>query len=93
MDEVLPPLSLDYAILAFLDSEPMSGYELKEFFDQSIPHFCSASQSYLYCSLSKMENAGRISHDAVEQDGKPDRKVYELTAEGQAALHDWLAGP
>ena len=32
-------MSLDFAILGFLCSRPMTGYELKKIFDTSVNHF------------------------------------------------------
>jgi DNA-binding PadR family transcriptional regulator len=86
-------MSLNYAILSFLNFAPMSGYDLKKYFDDSIHHFWSATQSHIYRSLNQMEDEGWITHESVEQEGRPDRKVYSITPLGQQNLHTWLTTP
>ncbi len=86
-------MSLDHAILSFLDFAPMSGYDLKKLFDESIRHFWSATQSHIYRSLNQMEADGWIGYETVEQDGRPDRKVYSITPLGRENLHAWLTTP
>ena len=38
-------MSLEYAILGFLNYHPYTGYDLKKIFDTSIRHFWPADQS------------------------------------------------
>ena len=54
-------MSLDHAILGFLALEPMSGYDLKRVFDQSVQHFWPATQSQIYRSLGKMADQAGLS--------------------------------
>ena len=86
-------MSLDYAILSFLHFSPMSGYDLKKFFDDSINHFWSTTQSHIYRALGQMETRGWITHEIFEQDGRPNRKVYSITPLGSQHLHTWLTTP
>ena len=86
-------MSLSHAILGFLSYQPMSGYDLKKVFDESIQHFWSATQSHIYKELDGLEERDLVALRAIEQEGKPDRKEFSLTAEGRAALFEWLAAP
>lgn len=86
-------MSLDYAILGFLNYHPYSGYDLKKVLDVSVRHFWSADQSQIYRTLSRLTSQGRVEMEIIEQDDRPDRKVYHITSTGHAALVDWLAGP
>lgn len=86
-------MSLDYAILGFLNYHPYSGYDLKKVLDVSVRHFWSADQSQIYRTLARLTAQGKVNMEMVEQDDRPDRKVYHITAAGQAALLEWLAGP
>ena len=45
-------MSLDHAILGFLNYKPLSGYDLKKVFDSSVRHFWYADQSQIYRTLS-----------------------------------------
>jgi PadR family transcriptional regulator AphA len=86
-------MPLEHAILAFLTYHPMTGYDLKKFFDQSVAHFWSATQSHIYKSLEELENKGWAEAKIIPQEGKPNRKEYQITEEGRSELHRWLTTP
>ena len=86
-------MSLEHAILGFLTYRPMSGYDLKKLFDESVRHFWPATQSQIYRTLGRMAADGWTHVEMVEQEGRPDRKVYHITDEGQAELRHWLLTP
>jgi PadR family transcriptional regulator, regulatory protein AphA len=86
-------MPLEHAILAFLEFKPMSGYDLKKFFDVSVAHFWSATQSHIYKSLEGLEKKGWAKPQVIQQEGKPNRKEYQLTDEGRAELRRWLVTP
>ncbi|HID54863.1 MAG TPA: PadR family transcriptional regulator [Anaerolineae bacterium] len=86
-------MSLQYALLGFLNYQPMTGYELKQTMDVSTSNFWHAKQSQIYTTLKKMEGAGLVISQVEAQDGRPDRRVYEITDYGRAQLHTWLAEP
>ena len=86
-------MPLAHAILGFLDYKPMSGYDLKKFFDQSVAHFWSATQSHIYKSLENLEQEGMVASQVIRQEGKPNRKQYEITDAGRAELHRWVSTP
>ena len=70
-------MPLEHAILAFIEFEPMSGYDLKKFFDVS----------------DGLEKKGWAEARVIQQEGKPNRKEYHLTDAGRAELHRWLVTP
>lgn len=86
-------MPLEHAILAFIEFEPMSGYDLKKFFDVSVAHFWSATQSHIYKSLEGLEKKGWAEAHTIQQEGKPNRKVYQITDEGRTELRRWLVTP
>jgi len=86
-------MPLAHAILGGLDYQPMSGYDLKKFFDQSISHFWSATQSHIYKALESLEKDGMVESQVLQQEGKPNRKQYQITDEGRAELHRWVSTP
>lgn len=86
-------MSLEHAIMGFLSYRSMSGYDLKSIFDISVRHFWPADQSQIYRTLSRLAERGWANIEVVEQDDRPDRKVYHLTKEGRGELHRWLAEP
>jgi DNA-binding PadR family transcriptional regulator len=86
-------VSLPHAILGFLDYQPMSGYDLKKFFDQSVAHFWSATQSHIYKALEELEKDGMVESQVIQQAGKPNRKQYKITEAGRTELRRWVSTP
>lgn len=86
-------MSLDHAILGFLNYSPLSGYDLKKVFDNSVQHFWPADQSQIYRTLARLVEEGWAEMKVIGQTERPDRKVYHITETGRAELLRWLAGP
>jgi len=86
-------MSLQNALLGFLNYRPMTGYELKQTMDVSTSNFWHAKQSQIYTTLKKMEGNGLVISDVQAQDGRPDRRVYTITQTGIADLRSWLSQP
>jgi len=86
-------MSLDFAILGFLNYRPSTGYDLKKVFDTSVRHFWAADQSQIYRTLARLSDEGLTRIELVPQDDRPDRKVYHITDQGREALKAWVAGP
>lgn len=86
-------MSLKHAILGFLSFKPLSGYNLKKAFDNSIRHFWTANQSQIYRTLSKMTNEGLLEKEVIERDDRLDMKIYQTSEKGRAELQQWLSTP
>jgi DNA-binding PadR family transcriptional regulator len=86
-------MSLEHAILGFLQYRPFSGYDLKKVFDTSVQHFWPADQSQIYRTLARMADQGWVEVEVVRGEDRPDRKVYRITEAGREELRCWLATP
>jgi len=86
-------MSLEFAILGFLNYHPYTGYDLKKIFDTSIHHFWPADQSQIYRTLARLTEQGFAKMEKVPQNDRPDRKVYSITPAGRAEFMQWLSGP
>ena len=84
-------MSLKHALLGFLKYGPMTGYELKKFFDTSVVHFWSAKLSQIYPTLKQMHSEGLVAMKVEVQQNRPNRKVYSITNDGRVELLGWLA--
>jgi len=84
-------MSLDHAILGFVNEKPRSGYDLKKEFDDSIAHVWPANQSQIYQTLARLRRQGMVTVQTIQQEGKPARKVYRITDTGLAELRRWLS--
>ena len=84
-------MSLMHAILGFLSDQPQTGYDLKtERFDESVAHFWPADQAQIYRTLEKLAEQGLVESHVEIQEGRPNRKVYQITEAGRAELAQWL---
>lgn len=86
-------MPLAHAILASLDLHPMTGYDLKKFFDASVGHFWTTTQSHIYKALNDLEEEGWVEKKLIEQEDKPNRKEYSITPGGRIELRRWLTTP
>ena len=87
-------MALEHAILGFLSREPMTGYDLKtRCFDSAAGHLWTADQAQIYRSLERLAARGLVRSRLVPQRGRPDRRVYSITARGRSELSSWLRRP
>jgi DNA-binding PadR family transcriptional regulator len=86
-------VALPHAILVSLCEQAGSGYELARRFDRSIGYFWAATHQQIYRTLRTMETDGWVDVDVVEQQARPDKKVYRVTDAGRAELSRWIAEP
>ncbi|HWO93502.1 MAG TPA: PadR family transcriptional regulator [Dehalococcoidia bacterium] len=86
-------MSMKHALLGFLSYKPMTGYELKQAFDSTVHFFWNAELSQIYPALKQMERDGLLTMHIEPQSDRPNRKVYELTDAGHAALIEWMQEP
>ncbi len=86
-------MSLEFAVLGFLNYHPYTGYDLKKIFDTSVQHFWHADQSQIYRTLARLTEQGYARMEKVPQEDRPDRKVYTITEAGRSELIQWLSAP
>jgi len=79
--------------LGMLTDGPASGYDLKKQFESSFAHFFAAGYGSIYPALSSLSEDGLVECEEIPQEGKPDRKVYQITAEGRLFLLEALRDP
>src|SRR3954447_20671560 len=80
-----------FPLLALLATGPAHGYELKQALEQrfgSVLPPLNAGQ--IYTTLQRLERDDLVHDDAVEQNGRPNKRVYRLTEKGRRELDGWL---
>lgn len=82
-----------YAVLGLLTYGERSGYDLTKLVEQSIGFFFTPAKSQIYSELKRLVSLGYASEREVEQEGRPDKRIYTVTDEGREALRGWLEGP
>lgn len=80
-------------MLGLLARTPASGYDLIRYMEEPVGFFWHARRSQIYPELARLEGGGLVTHTVVEQQDRPDKKVYQITQSGLDALRHWIAQP
>lgn len=86
-------MSLAHALLGLLARTPLHGYELRTAFEAEVASLWTLNYGQLYPALERLEEAGFVERQRVEQDDRPDKKVYSITDAGRAEHRRWLLEP
>jgi PadR family transcriptional regulator, regulatory protein AphA len=79
------------AVLGLLASSgERSGYELAKRAEGGVAYLWTPSRSQIYKVLPRLVAAGLARMREVEQHGRPDKALYEVTQAGLDALRAWL---
>ncbi len=85
--------TLGYALLGLLAREALSGYDLTRRTRERLGFFWEARHSQIYPELARLEEEGVVVYEVVEQQNRPDKKVYTITGAGLDALREWIVEP
>lgn len=77
---------LRFALLAVLSAEPMTGYDLLQFFDASVAFIWHAPHSNIYPELRRMEGEGLLESDELPRGERGVKRLYRLTERGYEEL-------
>ena len=81
-------------LLALLAKEPAHGYELKLALEQTFGQaYPSPNIGQIYVTLKRLEQDGLVRSQDVEQNSRPNKRVYELTPAGREELVAWVEEP
>jgi DNA-binding PadR family transcriptional regulator len=86
-------MSLRHAVMAALLEGEASGYDLAKGFDASVANFWMATPQQLYRELDRMREDGLVQARVVEQERRPNKRLFSLTEEGRRELREFTAGP
>ncbi|MCC5477929.1 PadR family transcriptional regulator [Streptomyces barringtoniae] len=86
-------MSLKYAVLAALLEGEASGYELSKSFDVSLANFWPATPQQLYRELERLAQDGLVQARTVQQERRPNKRMFTLTEAGRAELDAFAAEP
>ncbi|MET9619747.1 MULTISPECIES: PadR family transcriptional regulator [unclassified Streptomyces] len=79
-------MSLKHAVLAALLEGEASGYDLAKIFDVSVANFWAATPQQLYRELDRLSEAGLIAARVVQQERRPNKRMFTLTEAGREDL-------
>lgn len=83
---------LGHALMGLLARHPATGYALSQRMRHPIAFFWEARHSQIYPELTRLEDAGLLTHREVPGRGPHPTKEYRLTAAGRATHLDWVLG-
>jgi PadR family transcriptional regulator AphA len=86
-------MALREVILTVLARGEMTGYEITKDFEAVYVHFWRASHQQVYRELARLNKDGLVTAKVVEQEGRPDKKVYAITKRGLEELKRWIVEP
>jgi DNA-binding PadR family transcriptional regulator len=83
-------MSIQYAILGFLSWQPLTGYDLKKLFAESVTLHWSGNSNQIYKALVELHRDELVTLAVEYQPDHPPRKVYSITEKGQTTLRQWV---
>lgn len=86
-------MSLRHAILVLLEDREASGYDLAREFAQGMGNVWNATHQQIYLELGRLNKEGLVEFRHVPQEGRPDKKVYQITDPGYRELCTWMNEP
>jgi DNA-binding PadR family transcriptional regulator len=86
-------MSLKHATLTSLLDGEASGYELAKRMDVSVANFWHALPTQIYAELRRLEEQGLVAGRVVQQERRPNKRVYALTDAGREELARFTAKP
>ncbi|MFD9523392.1 PadR family transcriptional regulator [Streptomyces sp. NPDC059979] len=84
-------MALRHAVLAALLDAEYSGYELAKSFGIGVANFWHASPQQLYAELAKLEKEGLVEGRQVVQEGRPNKRLFQVTDAGRDELEAFAA--
>ncbi|MEW1780335.1 PadR family transcriptional regulator [Streptomyces sp. NPDC086777] len=86
-------MALRNALMAALLEGEASGYDLAKGFDATVANFWAATPQQLYRELERMEADGLVAARVVEQERRPNKRLFSLTDAGREAVRAYTAVP
>lgn len=86
-------MALRNAVMAALLEGEASGYDLAKGFDATVANFWTATPQQLYRELERMEADGLVTARVVEQERRPNKRLFSLTPAGRDAVRAYTAQP
>jgi DNA-binding PadR family transcriptional regulator len=83
-----------FLLLALLAHKPTHGYDLLQTYDQLFSTVLPPlNAGQIYTTLARLSRDGLVNDTSVEQENKPDKRIYALTETGRRALLEWFSQP
>jgi DNA-binding PadR family transcriptional regulator len=85
--------TLGYLVLGFVRLSPASGFDLRRVFATTPLGNFSGSPGAIYPLLRRLERRSLLRATVDKTNVRRPRRVYRITAAGEAALRNWVMAP
>lgn len=86
-------MPVKHGMLSLLELGPSHGYQLKHDFEVATGGAWQLNIGQVYTTLQRLERDGLVTETTTGDDEDDDRREYEITPAGRAALDGWYATP
>jgi len=83
----------EYLVLGALMKGRMHGYEIMKFLKKNLSFAWTLGTSQLYLLLGRLESRSLVEGKQIDQDRRPSKRVFSLTAKGKEFVIRWLEVP
>lgn len=77
-------------LLSVLMAGPATGYDIKKILEHEVSKIVDVTISNIYPALNELADEGLVTFERIEQESRPNKKLYEITEAGRAACIDAL---
>lgn len=77
-------------LLSVLMAGPATGYDIKKILEQEVSKIVDVTISNIYPALNELAEEGLVTFERVEQESRPNKKVYKISGAGRAVCIDAL---
>ncbi len=88
-------LSVEHALLGFLQESPLHAYEIHQRLQdsRSLGSVWRLKQAHLYALIDRLEMEGLVKAELVPQEARPAKRLLHLTDAGRTAFVRWISTP
>jgi PadR family transcriptional regulator AphA len=83
----------DFPLLGVLSLGSAHGYDLCAELRERLGEIWILRTSHIYALLSGLEKDGLVSHERIDQENRPAKKVFRITPEGRKLFSMWMTSP
>ncbi len=92
-DKKKPRNPADFPVLGALYLGSAHGYDLCRGLSERLGEIWRLHTSHIYALLAGLEKDGLVSHERVDQEARPAKKVFSITDEGRVLFLMWVRSP
>ncbi len=83
----------DFPLLGVLSLGPAHGYDLCAELRERLGEIWILRTSHIYALLTGLEKDGLVSHERINQENRPAKKVFRITPDGRKLFWTWMTSP